>query len=70
LGAIWVLGNTGEKYLHIPMVPWCNVQVDIKRTVTILQPQYGHRKYLVNRLPQLIKKESSYWLYSCGHHIF
>jgi hypothetical protein len=21
LGAIWVLGNTGEKYLHIPMVP-------------------------------------------------
>lgn len=37
IGPVLVIGNAGEKYLHIPVVTWCRVQVDIKCTLMNLE---------------------------------
>lgn len=68
-GPVRPMGNVGEKYLHIPVVTWCNIQVDSKCPVTNLGWWYWHREYVVNSVLRAIKK-SCYRLYSCGHHIF
>lgn len=56
IGSIWAIGYAG-KYLCIPVVTWCNIQVDIKCSVTNLEWWYWHYKYLINRAPPPIKRK-------------
>lgn len=59
ISPVWAMGNAGEKYLHIPVVTWYNVQVGIKCPVTNLEWSYWQHKYLVNRVSQSINRK---WL--------
>lgn len=59
--AVWIqygLGHAGERYLHIPEVPWCKVQVGLKWTVTNGEWWCRPRKYLVSRRPPLTEKKA------------
>lgn len=57
ISPVWAISNAGEKYLHIPVVMWYKVQVDIKCPVTNLKWSYWHHKYLVNRASQSTKRK-------------